>query len=104
MNTTKTLLLAAGAAVGLQGTALAMEGDALFKSKPCAACHSVDARLVGPSIKEIAAKYSGQDDARAVLVTSITQGSQGKWGPMPMPPNAVTAEEAEALAEWVLSH
>lgn len=79
------------------------EGEALFKSKPCGACHSVDNQLVGPALKEVAAKYAGQDDAVAVLVTSITEGVSGKWGAIPMPPNAVTEEEATTLAEWVLS-
>ncbi len=79
------------------------EGETLFNSKPCGACHSVDNKLVGPALKEVAAKYAGQDDAVATLVTSITQGSSGKWGAIPMPPNAVSEEEATTLAEWVLS-
>lgn len=94
---------AGGEAVADAGSAGGSEGEALFKSKPCGACHSVDNQLVGPALKEVGAKYAGQDDAVAVLVTSITDGSSGKWGAIPMPPNAVSEDEATALAEWILS-
>lgn len=79
------------------------EGEALFKAGACTACHSVDNKLVGPALKEVAAKYAGESDAVATLVTSITQGASGIWGAIPMPPNAVSEEEATALAEWILS-
>ena len=96
-------MLALGGALALQ-PALAQDGEALFKSKPCAACHSIDAKLVGPAFKEVAAKYDGQDGAADLLAGHIKNGSQGVWGPIPMPPNPVTEEEAKILAEWVLSH
>ncbi len=94
-------LLALSGALSL--SAMAQTGEELFKSKGCAACHSIDTKLVGPAYKDVAAKYAGQADAVPTLVNSITKGSQGKWGPIPMPPNAVTADEAKTLAEWVLS-
>jgi len=103
MKKTLTLLLAIGGALSLQPALAADDGEALFKSKPCSACHAVETKLVGPAFKEVAAKYSGQPDAQAKLVKSITEGSQGKWGAMPMPPNVVTMEEANTLAAWVLS-
>lgn len=96
-------LLAFGGALMLQ-PAMAQDGEALFKSKPCAACHNVDMKMVGPALKEIAAKYDGQEGAVDLLAGHIKNGSQGVWGPMPMPPNPVTDEEAKTLAEWVLSH
>ena len=33
----------------------------------------------------------------------IKNGISGLWGPIPMPANQVTDEEARILAEWVLS-
>ncbi|MOA64123.1 Cytochrome c-551 precursor [compost metagenome] len=51
----------------------------------------------------MAAKFAGQAGADAELAKKIKEGSQGVWGPIPMPPNAVTAEEAATLAKWVLS-
>jgi cytochrome c len=95
-------LLAMSGAMVLQ-PAVAQDGEALFKSKPCTACHTVDAKLVGPALKDVAAKYDGQDGAADLLAGHIKNGSQGVWGPIPMPPNPVTEEEAKILAEWVLS-
>lgn len=95
-------MLALGGALFLQ-PALAQDGPTLFKSKPCAACHSIDAKMVGPGLKEVAAKYAGQEGAADLLAGRIKNGTQGAWGPIPMPPNPVTDEEAKVLAEWVLS-
>ncbi|SFQ83402.1 Cytochrome c551/c552 [Halopseudomonas formosensis] len=75
-------------------------GEALFSAKACVACHSVDNKVVGPAMKEVAAKYAGDADH---IINSIKNGSQGNWGPIPMPPNAVNDEEAAQLAEWILS-
>lgn len=95
-------MLALGAAMSLQ-PALAADGEALFKSKPCAACHNVDMKMVGPALKDVAAKYAGTAGAADTLAQHIKNGSQGVWGPIPMPPNAVSEAEAKTLAEWVLS-
>lgn len=96
------VIITAVAAFGLQQSAIAQTGEELFKSKGCAACHAVDMKLVGPAYKEVAAKYAGQDNAVAHLSSSIRNGLSGVWGPIPMPPNNVTEEEAKILAEWVL--
>ena len=98
-------LLALGAVLSMQ-SALAADpaaAEALFKRKPCAACHNVDVKLVGPALKEVAAKYAGTEGAVELLAGRIKNGTQGNWGPMPMPANPVTDEEAKTLAEWVLS-
>lgn len=95
-------LFALGAAFAVQ-PALAADGEALFKSKPCVACHTVDNKMVGPALKEVAAKNAGVEGAAETLALHIKNGSAGIWGPIPMPANPVTEEEATILAEWVLS-
>lgn len=82
--------------------AMAQDAESLFQTKTCVACHAADVQMVGPSLDAIAEKYAGEDDAVSTLVDSIKNGSNGKWGQVPMPPNNVTDEEATALAEWVL--
>jgi cytochrome c len=73
----------------------------LAKSKNCLACHAVDRKLVGPSFKDIANRYTAKDTAQ--LVTSIQKGGAGKWGPIPMPANPqIAADEAKSLVEWIL--
>ena len=91
-------LLLALACVAAAGPAVADEGMA--KAKNCLACHSVEKKMVGPSFKDIAAK--GGDAGK--LADSIKNGSKGKWGAIPMPPNRVSDEEAQQLATWVLSN
>jgi cytochrome c len=66
-------------------------------------CHAIDKKLVGPAYKEVAAKYKGDAKAPAMLAAKIKAGGKGTWGPVPMPPNNVTPEEAGKLAAWVLA-
>ncbi|AVO50254.1 cytochrome C' [Melaminivora suipulveris] len=91
-------------AVAMTAAAPVMADEALAKSKNCMACHAVDKKLVGPSYKDVAAKYAGQAGAADKLAEKIVKGSSGVWGPVPMPANAqVNADEAKKLANWVLS-
>ena len=52
----------------------------------CALCHAADKKLIGPSNRDIAARYKGRPDAVAVLTASVRQGSKGVWGTIAMPP------------------
>ena len=93
-------LLATGTLLA-QG-AWAEDPEVLFKNKGCVACHAIDTKMVGPAW-DVAAKFAGQAGAEAELAQRIKNGSQGVWGPIPMPPNAVSDDEAQTLAKWVLS-
>ena len=76
----------------------------LAKQKNCLACHAVDKKLVGPSYKDVAAKYKGDKDAATKLAKKIREGGVGVWGQVPMPANPqVNEQEAASLAKWVLS-
>jgi cytochrome c len=59
--------------------------------------------LVGPSYKDVAAKYKGDAGAAEALAAKVKAGGKGVWGQIPMPPNNVTPEEAKKLATWVLT-
>ncbi|WP_460135640.1 c-type cytochrome [Pseudomonas sp. S1_E04] len=102
MPNTLLALLACAAALILQ-PAQAQDGPGLFSSKPCVGCHTIDSKLVGPALKDVAAKNAGVKDAATTLASHIKNGNQGTWGPIPMPPNQVTDDEAKVLAEWVLT-
>jgi cytochrome c len=99
----KNLILIAALSAAYAAPAPAVADEALAKSKGCTACHDTAKKLVGPPYKDVAKKYNGQKDAQAVMTTSILKGSQGKWGPIPMPANKVSEDEAKKLAAWVLS-
>ncbi len=98
----KRTLLALAVAVSV--TAPALANEALAKAKNCLACHTVNAKLVGPAYKDVAAKYAGQKDAVDKLTAKVMKGGAGVWGPIPMPANPqVNAAEAKTLVTWVLS-
>lgn len=92
------------AALALSGAAMSQDAAKLAQEKACLACHSVDKKLVGPSYKDIAAKYKADKNAEANLAKKIRAGGSGVWGQVPMPPNAgVSEKEAAILAKWVMS-
>jgi cytochrome c len=91
-------------AVGVLASNAAMANADLAKSKNCMACHAVANKLVGPSFKDIGAKYAGQKDAEDKLTQRVLKGSSGVWGPVPMPANAQVSEaEARTLVKWIQS-
>ena len=100
MKSFAALILACAGA----GTAVAAPPAELARDRDCLSCHAVDKKVVGPAFKEVAAKYAGQKDAVDKLTQKVMKGSQGVWGPVPMPANPqVTEAEAKQLVEWVLS-
>lgn len=99
MKVLTVALIAAGIAFAGQVSA----DEALAKAKNCLTCHAADKKIVGPSYKDVAAKYKGQGDAVAKLAGKIKTGGKGNWGEVPMPPNNVTDDEAKKLAAWVMA-
>ena len=91
-------------AAGFAVSAPAMADLQLATAKNCMACQSVDKKLVGPSFKDVAAKYAGQKDAAAKLEAKVIKGGSGVWGPVPMPANAqVNPDDAKKLVAWILT-
>ena len=92
-------------ALALVGAAFALPAhadEALAKKHNCLACHTTDKKLVGPSYKDVAKKYKGQNVA-AKLQEKVKKGGQGVWGPVPMPTNpAVPDKDIKELVEWIL--
>jgi cytochrome c len=100
----RILVAIASLAAGIAVSTPALADLQLATAKNCMACHAVDKKLVGPSYKDVAAKYAGQKDAVDKLVLKVMKGGSGVWGPVPMPANAqVNADEAKKLVIWVLS-
>ena len=91
--------------LALLGAALALPAqadDALAKKHNCLACHQIDKKSVGPSYKDIAKKYQGQNVA-AKLEDKVKKGGSGAWGGVPMPPNAAVPDaDIKKLVDWVL--
>jgi len=82
----------------------ALANEELAKKSACTACHAIDKKLVGPSYKDVAAKYKGDKAAEAKLIDKVKKGGSGVWGQVPMPPNAsVKDEDIKTLVKWVLA-
>ena len=70
----------------------------------CLNCHKVNAKVVGPAFKDVAAKYRNDPDAVDKIVHQIHTGGSGKWGPVIMPPFSMVSDaEAKMLARWIMS-
>ena len=94
----------AASALLIVGTAQA-NAD-LAKASGCMNCHAVDKPLVGPSLKDIAAKYKDDAGAEARLAEKVKKGGGGVWK-MPMaamPPNPqVSDANIKTLVQFILS-
>ena len=99
----KAVYMALMAAAGIAMSGQALADEAMAKEKGCMACHKIDGKLVGPSYKEVAAKYKGDKGAAATLAAKVKAGGKGVWGPVAMPANKVSDDEAKKLVAWVLS-
>jgi len=94
------LLVAGGANAALDNTT----AEAMMKKDGCAACHTIDKKLVGPPYMEVSAKYKGDAGAAAKLVDKVKKGGVGVWGQIPMPPNAQVPEaDIKDLVTWILT-
>lgn len=79
--------------------------EEIAKKAGCAMCHAVDAKLVGPSFKEVAAKYKGDAGAPAALAKAVRSGSKGVWGQAPMmamDAAKISDADLDAVIAWIL--
>lgn len=76
--------------------------QALLARHTCTACHASDAKLVGPSFRDIAGKHASRADAAAYLAGKIKAGGSGVWGAIPMPPQSLPESDARLIADWLI--
>ena len=84
------------------------------KGYRCLECHDVEAKIVGPSWKEVSA--SRKDDAwpKALITYKLSEGaagdghyrgseaSTGNYGEAKMPHHEISDEDAQRIASWIL--
>jgi cytochrome c len=102
----KILLSAVLAGAGVVASN-AQADEALAAQSGCLACHQLETKVVGPSYKDIAAKYKGQEGAQEMLTQSAINGGVNKWGPIPMPAKGgrmdVSDEDIGKIVAWILT-
>jgi cytochrome c len=100
----KAVFAALAATAGLMLAGGVQASEKLAQASGCMTCHAVDKKVLGPSYKDVAAKYRGDKGAEAKLIQKVKAGGKGVWGDVPMPPNAhVKDEDIKTLVRWVLS-
>ncbi len=92
------------ALVAVMAAAPVYASKELAQSKNCLSCHSMEKKLIGPSIKAIAEKYPAADAAKiAALAKKVREGGTGVWGAIAMASNPqVSVAESETLVKWFL--
>jgi cytochrome c len=94
MRTALVIVAAAGALAA--GVGFAQSGADVLKAKGCLNCHETDKKKVGPSLKDIAAKYKGDKGAEGALVAKLKDGKGH-------PKATATDEELKAAVGHVLA-
>jgi cytochrome c len=97
--------LLSGLAVALIFSLPVYADQATATKSGCMACHKADAKLIGPSFKDIAGKYAGQDGVVDKLAATVKAGSPGgNWGSMAMPASPAPIEDVKTVITWMLTH
>ena len=95
----KAMLLvfaAAGTLAAGVGVGFAQSGADVAKAKGCLNCHEMDKKKVGPSLKDIAAKYKDDKGAEGKLAEKLKEGKGH-------PKAAAYDAELKAALQYVLS-
>ena len=76
---------------------------AVAQKYACTVCHKMDERLIGPSMKELSAKFRGT--SIDTLASKVRRGSSGQWGAIPMPPQQVISDdELRTVLTWLTAN
>lgn len=84
---------------------LVPHGEELFKRNKCDACHDINKKLVGPSLKAIASKYASDKEAQGKLSLKVRTGGSGSFGSAVMPASEKSISNASiySIVEWILT-
>src|SRR5689334_12431656 len=100
----KRMTAASAVSLGLLVMSNAQADAKLAQANGCMTCHQIDKKVLGPSYKDVAAKYKGHAGAEAMLVKQVKDGGKGVWGELVMPPNGhVKDADIAAIVKWILT-
>ena len=92
----KSMLVAVAAAVALTAAGAASAQEDLAKANGCLTCHAVDTKKMGPSFKDISAKYKGKADAEKTITAKLAEGKGH-------PAVKAKGDDLTKLVKWVLA-
>jgi cytochrome c len=91
-----------GAKNGTETTGGTSKGATLIASADCNTCHKPDMKLVGPSYKDLAGKYTEADVDK--LADKVIKGGSGSWGEVSMTAHpAISKEDAKEMVKYMLT-
>ena len=94
MRTVLVIVAAAGALAA--GLGFAQSGADVVKAKGCLNCHEMDKKKVGPSFKDLTAKYKDDKSAATKIVEKLKEGKGH-------PKATATDAELKAAVDYALS-
>jgi cytochrome c len=105
MKLLSKVVIAAVTGVGAMFAPQSWASEAIAKGAGCNMCHAMDKKMMGPSYKDIAAKYKGDASAPDKVAERVRNGSKGVWGPAAMPPTPTSKlndNDLKAVVGWML--
>ncbi|MFD3000160.1 ThuA domain-containing protein [Pontibacter toksunensis] len=86
------------------GSVKFVRGKTLIAESDCKSCHAVADKSIGPSYKEVAERYKGNDAALPMLAKKIISGGNGNWGKTMMAAHPQhTEQETTEMVRYILS-
>ncbi|RFS22664.1 cytochrome C [Chitinophaga silvatica] len=80
------------------------KGEKLMAASDCGTCHKEGVKVVGPALKDIAAKYPNTPENVDKLAEKVIKGGSGNWGEVAMLPHPnVSKDDAKEMVSYILS-
>ena len=78
------------------------KGLALIAGSDCLTCHKTSEKNIGPSYKDVAAKYDNTEANIKMLAARVIKGGSGNWGAIPMTPHPqLKQEDVEQMIKYI---
>lgn len=79
-------------------------GKKLIDQNDCKSCHIIDRKSIGPTYRDVAAKYKDDEKAVDYLVKKIIQGGTGVWGEVAMAAHPqLLVSDATEMVNYILN-
>ena len=92
----KSMLVAGMVAVGLAVAGSAGASEELAQKAGCMKCHAVADKKMGPSFKDLSAKFKGKAGSDAAIVAKLKAGKEH-------PATKTSEDDLNKITKWVLS-
>lgn len=80
------------------------KGLELVVQSNCTTCHKIEEKLTGPAYRDVANKYTADEQTITMLANKVIKGGKGVWGPIPMTPHPeLSIDDAKQMVKYVLS-